>query len=130
MILRMPILVALFTVGAVAHATALSFKDISGKWCSEAGDYNFRPDMLIAKFHDRTPTRRLKVSDYDYRDDKIVMYWFWKGRSCIRNSANSAPTAARWHSRKARADRAGCFVAVDCRQRVAARTNQTFFKLS
>ncbi len=79
MILRMPILVALFTVGAVAHATALSFKDISGKWCSDAGDYNFRRDMLIAKFHDRTPTRRLKVSDYDYRDDKIVMYWFWKG---------------------------------------------------
>ena len=79
MILRMPILVALFTVGAVAHATALLFKDISGKWCSDAGDYNFRRDMLIAKFHDRTPTRRLKVSDYDYRDDKIVMYWFWKG---------------------------------------------------
>ena len=79
MILRMPILVALFTVGEVAAATALSFKDISGKWCSDAGDYNFRRDMLIAKFHDRTPTRRLKVSDYDYRDDKIVMYWFWKG---------------------------------------------------
>ena len=78
MSLRMPTLVALFTVGAVAHATALSFKDISGKWCSDAGDYNFRRDMLIAKFHDRTPTRRLKVSDYDYKDDKIVMYWFWK----------------------------------------------------
>jgi len=75
---RIFLVVALFTVGAVAHATALSFKDISGKWCSEAGDYNFRPGMLIAKFHDRTPTRRLKVSDYDYKDDKIVMYWFWK----------------------------------------------------
>jgi hypothetical protein len=72
--------VALFTAGAVAHATALSFKDISGKWCSEAGDYDFRPDMLIAKFHDRTPSRRLKVSSYDFRDDKIVMYWSWKGQ--------------------------------------------------
>ena len=80
MISRMTVLVALFTVGAIAHATALSFKDISGKWCSEAGDYNFRPDMLIAMFHDRMPTRRLKVSDYDYRDDKIVMYWSWKGQ--------------------------------------------------
>ena len=36
--------------------------------------------MLIAMFHDRRPTQRLKVSDYDYRDDKIVMYWSWKGQ--------------------------------------------------
>ena len=78
-LLRIFLIVALFTVTAAVDAKALSFKDISGKWCSEAGDYDFRPDMLIAKFHDRTPTRRLKVSDYDYRDDKIVMYWFWKG---------------------------------------------------
>jgi hypothetical protein len=79
MLFRISLLVALFTASAIAHAKALSFKDISGKWCSGAGDYNFRRDMLIATFHDRTPTRRLKVSDYDYRDDKIVMYWFWKG---------------------------------------------------
>ena len=59
--------VALFTAGAVAHATALSFKDISGKWCSEAGDYDFRPDMLIAKFHDRTPSRRLKVQQLRFQ---------------------------------------------------------------
>jgi hypothetical protein len=71
--------VVLFTVGAVAHATALSFKDISGKCSSEVGDYDFRPDMLIAKFHDCTPTRRLKVGSYDFRGDKIVMYWSWKG---------------------------------------------------
>ena len=80
MFFRISLFVVLFTVGAIAHATALSFKDISGKWCSEAGDYNFRPDMLIAMFHDRTPTRRLKVGSYDYRDDKIVMYWSWKGQ--------------------------------------------------
>jgi len=73
-------LVALFTVGAIAHAAALSFKDISGKWCSKDGDYNFRPDMLIAMFHDKTPTRRLKVSSYDFGDDKITMYWSWKGQ--------------------------------------------------
>jgi len=73
-------LVALFTVGAITHATALSFKNISGKWCSKDGDYNFRPDMLITMFHDRTPTRRLKISSYDYSADKITMYWSWKGQ--------------------------------------------------
>ncbi len=77
---RISFLVALFTVGAIAHATALSFKNISGKWCSEAGDYNFRPDLLIAMFHDGTPSRRLKVGSYDYRDDKVVMYWSYKGQ--------------------------------------------------
>jgi len=83
--------VALFTVGAIAHAMALSFKDISGKWCSKDGDYNFRPDMLIAKFHDRTPTRRLKVSSYDYSADKITMYWSWKGQKLYTEFSEFSP---------------------------------------
>jgi len=82
--------VALF-VGTIAHAMALSFKDISGKWCSKDGDYNFRPDMLIAKFHDRTPTRRLKVSSYDYSADKITMYWSWKGQKLYTEFSEFSP---------------------------------------
>jgi len=82
--------VALF-VGTIAHAMALSFKDISGKWCSKDGDYNFRPDMLIAKFHDRTPTRRLKVSSYDYSADKITMYWSWKGQKLYTEFGEFSP---------------------------------------
>ena len=31
-------------------------------------------------FHDGTPSRRLKVGSYDYRDDKVVMYWSYKGQ--------------------------------------------------
>jgi hypothetical protein len=83
--------VALFTVGAIAHAMALSFKNISGKWCSKDGDYNFRPDMLIGKFHDRTPTRRLKVSSYDYSADKITMYWSWKGQKLYTEFSEFSP---------------------------------------
>jgi hypothetical protein len=83
--------VALFTVGAIAHAMALSFKDISGKWCSKDGDSNFRPDMLIAKFHDRTPTRRLKVSSYDYSADKITMYWSRKGQKLYTEFSEFSP---------------------------------------
>jgi len=83
--------VALFTVGAIAHAMALSFKDISGKWCSKDGDYNFRPDMLIAKFQDRTPTRRLKLSSYDYSADKITMYWSWKGQKLYTEFSEFSP---------------------------------------
>jgi hypothetical protein len=37
--------------------------------------------------------------------------------------------AARWRSKRARADRAAYFVAAETRQRVVARTNQTILKL-
>ena len=82
MLFRISLLVALFTASAIAHAKALSFKDISGKWCSGAGDYNFRRDMLIATFHDRTPTRVRKSTgnrtasvDWGRSDER----WVWAG---------------------------------------------------
>ena len=87
--------VALFTVGAIAHAMALSFKNISGKWCSKDGDYNFRPDMLMAKFHDRTPTRRLKVVATITVPTKSQCTGLGRARNSIPSSANSAPMVAR-----------------------------------
>jgi hypothetical protein len=72
--------VAMLAAGVATEAAALSFKDISGKWCSEAGDYNFSRDMLVAKFHDDTPTRRLKVTGYDYSGDTVTMYGLYQGQ--------------------------------------------------
>ena len=117
--------VALFTAGAVAHATAFSLKDISEKWCSEAGDYDFRPDMLIAKFDDRTPTRRLKVSSYDFRDDKIVMYWSWKGQKLYTEFSEFGADGRTMRSNRARADRAAYFVAAETRQRGLIRQSSS-----
>src|SRR5260370_22028286 len=70
--------VAILAVG-VAEAAALSFKNISGKWCSEAGDYNFSRSTLVARFHDGTPTRRLKITSYEYSGDTVTMYWLYNG---------------------------------------------------
>jgi hypothetical protein len=78
-IIRIASLVAVLVVGVATEATAFSFKDISGKWCSEAGDYNFRRDTLVATFHDGTPTRRFKVTSYEYSSDTVTMYWLYKG---------------------------------------------------
>ncbi len=71
--------VAILTVGIPTETAALSFKEISGKWCSEAGDYNFGRNTLVARFHDGTPTRRLKVTSYEYTGDTVTIYWLYKG---------------------------------------------------
>jgi len=71
--------VAISAVGVATEAAALTFKDISGKWCSEAGDYNISRNTLVARFHDGTPTRRLKVTSYEYTGDTATMYWLYKG---------------------------------------------------
>src|SRR5512143_1711247 len=76
---RIACLVAVLVVGVAAEAAALSFKDISRRWCSEAGDYNFRRDTLVATFHDGTPTRRFRVISYEYSADTVTMYWLYKG---------------------------------------------------
>jgi len=78
MLVRISFLMAVFVVGVTAAAAALSFKDISGRWCSEAGDYNFSRDTPAAKFHDGTPTRKFKVTSYEYTSDTVTMYWLYK----------------------------------------------------
>jgi hypothetical protein len=78
-IIRTASLVAVLVAGVASEAAALTFKDISGKWCSEAGDYNFRRDTLAATFHDGTPARRFKVTSYEYGSDTVTMYWLYKG---------------------------------------------------
>jgi hypothetical protein len=70
---------AILAAGVATEATALSFADISGKWCSEAGDYNFGRSTLVARFHDDTPMRKLKVTGYKFADDTVTMYWLYNG---------------------------------------------------
>lgn len=53
----------------------LSFRSIAGKWCGVTTNYEFSRDLLIVVFLDHSPTKRFKVTSYDYSSDKIVMHW-------------------------------------------------------
>ena len=59
----------------VAPAAAMSFSDISGKWCGETTDYTFSRSQLTVTFHNGSPTKRFKVESYDMLDDTIKMHW-------------------------------------------------------
>jgi hypothetical protein len=88
---RIALLVIILTLGVAIEAMALSFKDISGKWCSEAGDYDFGRDKLVARFHDSTPTRRLKVTSYEYSGGTVTMYWLYKGEKLYTEFSEFSP---------------------------------------
>jgi hypothetical protein len=62
---RIACLVAILVAGVAAEA-ALSRSKIFPEGGAAAGDYNFRRDTLVATFHDGTPTRRFRVTSYEY----------------------------------------------------------------
>ncbi len=65
----------LVMIGLVASASALSYRDIAGKWCGNAADYTFTRERLIVQFHDGRRTRRFRITDYKYEDDSIRVEW-------------------------------------------------------
>lgn len=50
----------------IAAEAAFSRSKIFLEGGAAAGDYNFRRDTLVATFHDGTPTRRFRVTSYEY----------------------------------------------------------------
>ena len=75
MIVRTIVLAAALSVGIAGQAFALTFKSISGKWCGLTTNYIFSQSQLTVSFHDGTPTRRFKVTSYEYLGDTIKMHW-------------------------------------------------------
>lgn len=80
-IIRIAFLATVLSAGFIAEAAALTFKNISGKWCGLTTNYVFRPDSLTVTFHDGTPTRKFKVTSYEYLGDTIKMHWVNKGEN-------------------------------------------------
>jgi hypothetical protein len=62
-------------VCAARDAVALTFDDISGKWCGSVSSYTFTPGTLtVILYSDKTP-RRYKIEDYAYTDTVITVNW-------------------------------------------------------
>ena len=78
-IVRIVFLAAAISAGFVAEASALTFKSIAGKWCGLTTNYIFAQTSLTVTFHDGSPTRKFKVTSYEYLGDTIKMHWESKG---------------------------------------------------
>lgn len=74
-IIRIAFVVAALSAGLAGEAAALTFKSISGKWCGLTTNYIFTQNSLTVTFHDGSPTRKFKVTSYEYLGDAIKMHW-------------------------------------------------------
>jgi len=66
-----PVIVA--ALGGAAHA--LSFKDITGKWCGEVSSYVFAPETLTVILLSDNSQRVYPIDGYEYEDDVITVTW-------------------------------------------------------
>ena len=74
--LRHHLIVALTaTALSGGSAQALTFNDLSGKWCGSVSSYTFEAEaMVVTLYSDNTP-RSYRVDSYDYADTTITVNW-------------------------------------------------------
>jgi hypothetical protein len=73
------VLIGGLTVAAVwldvGGALALTFEDISGKWCGSVLTYTFAPGTLTVSVTAESTPRKYKIIDYQYADTVITVSW-------------------------------------------------------
>lgn len=84
---RNAFLAAILLAGFSGGAYALAFKDIAGKWCGLTTNYTFSRDTLVVSFHDGSPTRRFKVTSYEYLGAIVKMHWISKDEKLFTDFA-------------------------------------------
>jgi hypothetical protein len=76
--LRLGLMCAL-TVAALAlgggRAAALSFDDISGRWCGSVSSYTFTPSTLVVNLYANNSRHEYPIDRYQYEDDAITVNW-------------------------------------------------------
>lgn len=70
-----PAAIAWFAAILMTSASALDFKDIAGKWCGNASDYEFSTNTLRVRLHADNRIIDLKVTSYEYEKDSLRMNW-------------------------------------------------------
>jgi hypothetical protein len=73
--LAIAFVMAAATLGAGRDAFALSFEDISGRWCGSVSSYTFTPTMLIVTIYADNSRREYPVDDYQYDGDVVTVNW-------------------------------------------------------
>ena len=69
------VITAAIAIGAVRSAAAMSFEDISGKWCGSVSSYTFTPGKLIVVLYSGNQRFEYQIDDYQYEDDSITVNW-------------------------------------------------------
>jgi hypothetical protein len=76
--LRIALLSAL-TIAALAlgggRAVALSFDDISGRWCGSVSSYTFTSSTLVVDIYVDHSHREYPIDSYQYQGDVITVNW-------------------------------------------------------
>ena len=67
--------IAALAVAAIRPAAALTFEDISGKWCGSVSSYTFTPGKLIVLLYSDNSRREYKINDYEYEEGAITVNW-------------------------------------------------------
>jgi hypothetical protein len=62
-------------LGGTGPAKALSFRDISGRWCSDDGNYRFTRSRLHTVRADTGVRRNLKVYEYFFSEKSFRVVW-------------------------------------------------------
>jgi hypothetical protein len=62
-------------LGMSSAAQALSFNDITGKWCGSVSSYTFAPGQLTVVLYSDNQPRRYKIENYQYEGDVITVNW-------------------------------------------------------
>ena len=78
-IIRIAFAIAALSMCLSGQASALTFKNLSGKWCGLTTNYVFAKNSLTVVFHDGSPTRKFKVTNYEDLGDTVKMHWENKG---------------------------------------------------
>ena len=57
------------------RAAALSFDDISGRWCGSVSSYTFTPSTLVVGLYADDSRREYPIDGYQYDGDVITVNW-------------------------------------------------------
>ena len=66
--------VATLALGA-GRAAALSFDDITGRWCGSVSSYTFTPATLVVNLYADNSRREYPIDSYQYDGDTITVNW-------------------------------------------------------
>jgi hypothetical protein len=71
--------IAAIAIGADRPAAAMTFEDISGKWCGSVSSYTFTPGKLVVVVYSGNKRTEYKVDDYQYEEGSITVNWVRDG---------------------------------------------------
>ena len=67
-------IIAMLALGG-GRAVALSFDDISGRWCGSVSSYTFTPSTLVVDIYADHSRRDYPIDSYQYDGDVITVNW-------------------------------------------------------